>query len=450
MLLYSFACCSIYLLLYRFSCKMSKLFSKVVSKLPAEANVKSRRKTDEKNLENNRAKTFHFYFPSTGKHHSIGLKDRCWPEDLSLADRLKFAASGESNKKMPLRFSEGTFEAKFIGVTETEDAETRVLTQVENKIDAASGSQIVDLTFSEIQVSTPDKFDGQKSISQSASSRHKDIESFFTSKRKRTASSQPAPKGVRLESDESFNLSDNDEPGLSEKEKEDEPQEDEPQNDERQEDEPKEDELNDKENEPIVECHPGQSSATDNDGSLVVTLRNVCETLKLVTEALSIQRRDSRNIRKLLSSGAPIESASETPGATEAERIVVDGVILNQLPGSTPGKYGINLFKHLFTLDERIKGIAQPEKATKAALDPQKMAQIQKMVENRFPGQWSLARKSINDCARDSKKVKKRILANEKRDSQTGNADLIINEMDETLPNLEVSEATSENNTNDD
>ena len=129
---------------------------------------------------------------------------------------------------------------------------------------------------------------------------------------------------------------------------------------------------------------------------------------------------------------------------------MVDGVILNQLPGSTPGNYGINLFKHLFTLDERIKGIAQPEKATKAALDPQKMAQIQKMVENRFPGQWSLARKSINDCARDSKKVKKRILANEKRDSQTGNADLIANETDETLPNLEVSEATSENNTNDD
>ena len=70
-------------------------------------------------------------------------------------------------------------------------------------------------------MSTPDKFDGQKSISQSASSRHQDIQSFFTSKRKRTASSQPAPKVVRLESDETFNLSDNDEPGLSEKEKED-------------------------------------------------------------------------------------------------------------------------------------------------------------------------------------------------------------------------------------
>ena len=257
-------------------------------------------------------------------------------------------------------------------------------------------------------MSTHDKFDGQKSISQSASSRHKDIESFFTSKRKRTASSQPAPKLVRLESDEYFNLSDNDEPGLSEKEKEDEPQKDEPQKrepqeNERQEDEPKEDDLNDKENEPTVECQQGQSRATDNDGSSVVTLRNVCETLKLVTEALSIQGRDSRNIRKFLSSGTPIESASETPCATECEKIVDDGVILNQLPGSTPGKYNINLSKHLFELDERIKGIAQPEKATKAALDPQNMAQIQKIVEDGFPGQWSLARKSINHCARDSK-----------------------------------------------
>ena len=94
MLLYSFVCCSIYLPLYLFSCKMSKLFSKVVSKLPAEANLQSRRKTDEKIPENNKTKTFHFYFPTTGKHPSIGLKDRCWPEDLSYADRLKFAASG--------------------------------------------------------------------------------------------------------------------------------------------------------------------------------------------------------------------------------------------------------------------------------------------------------------------------------------------------------------------
>ena len=119
----------------------------------------------------------------------------------------------------------------------------------------------------------------------------------------------------------------------------------------------------------------------------MVTLRNVCEILKLVTEALSIQRRDSRNIRKLLSSGAPIELASETPCATDCEKIVVDGVILNQVLGSTPGKYGINLFKHLFTLDEQIKGIAQPERATEAVLDSQKMAQVQKMVEDRFPGQ---------------------------------------------------------------
>ena len=46
--------------------------------------------------------------------------------------------------------------------------------------------------------------------------------------------------------------------------------------------------------------------------------------------------------------------------------------------------------------------------------------------------------------------MKKRILVNEKQYSQTANADLIANELDETLPNLELSEETSENNTNDD
>ena len=89
MLLYSFACCSIYLLLYRFSCKMSKLFSKVVSKLPAEANVKSRRKTDDKNSREQKSEDLSFLLPfhwETSFHRTEGQV---------LARRLKLGRSVE-------------------------------------------------------------------------------------------------------------------------------------------------------------------------------------------------------------------------------------------------------------------------------------------------------------------------------------------------------------------
>ena len=90
-------------------------------------------------------------------------------------------------------------------------------------------------------------------------------------------------------------------------------------------------------------------------------LEGVCETLKLVTEALNIQRLDSRDIRKLLDSNAPGAASQPTPNASACEQIVEGGEVLNKLPWSTPCQFGINFFKRLFTLDEHIKGIAQPE-----------------------------------------------------------------------------------------
>ena len=42
--------------------------------------------------------------------------------------------------------------------------------------------------------------------------------------------------------------------------------------------------------------------------------------------------------------------------------------------------------------------------SNKTELDPIRMEKIQKLVEARFYGQWMEARKSINECVRDSKK----------------------------------------------
>ena len=251
---------------------------------------------------------------------------------------------------------------------------------------------MIDLTFSDLHEELPDKSKSQKCKSQPLQKKDGDIVSFLSGKRKATEPVQSGSKSIRVESDnESINLSDNEET-----------------------DQPNEDAettmINDVNDEPEVSENVEVAASQVQNKRLVETLESVCETLKLVTEALNIQRRDSRNIRKLLDSNAPEVTAQPTPKASECEQFIEGGEVLKKLPGSTPGKFGINLFKRLYTLDERIKGIAQPEKATKAALDPERMEKIQKMVEERFPGQWYLARNSINDCARDSKKVKKRLM----------------------------------------
>ena len=305
---------------------------------------------------------------------------------------MKFANAKGSNKKLPLGHDEGTFYAKFIGVTDTEESERQVLTQVENRIDNVSSTEMTDLTFSDLHEELPDNSKTQNCKSQPVQKKDGEIVSFFSGKRKATEPVQSGSKSVQVGSDiESINLSDNEAT-----------------------DQPNQDAetamINDVNDEPEVSENVGVAANQDQTNCFVETLENVCETLKLVTEALNVQRRDSRNLRKLLDSNAPEVMAQPTPKASACEQIIEGGEVLNMLPGSTPGKFGINLLKRLFTLDERIKGIAQPEKAKKPALDPERMKKTQNMVEERFPGQWYLARKSINDCHGTRNKVKKRLM----------------------------------------
>ena len=146
--------------------KMPKLFSQVVSKIPEELSTKSNRKNEERLLKLNAGKIFHFFFPSIGDHHSIELDSKFWPKDLNYSERLKFANALGSNKKLPLCYDEGTFYAKFIGVTDTEESERQVLTQVENRIDKVSSTEMIDLTFSDLHEELLDNSKSQNCKSQ--------------------------------------------------------------------------------------------------------------------------------------------------------------------------------------------------------------------------------------------------------------------------------------------
>ena len=137
---------------------------------------------------------------------------------------------------------------------------------------------------------------------------------------------------------------------------------------------------------------------------------NDCEVnfpaLKDCLDVLNIQRSESRAIRKHLERPQASNRLQATEELTPVfcEKVELNGKIMKDLPGKTPGKYGLNRFKEFLNLSERTKGLAQPVSSGKYELDPVRMGKIQQLVEARFRGQWLEVRKSINECVRDSRK----------------------------------------------
>ena len=192
--------------------KMPQLFSQVVSKIPEKLSTESNRKNEERLLKLNAGKRFHFFFLPTGDNHSIELDIKFLPKNLNYSERLKFAKAPGSNKKLPFRYYEGTFYVKFNDVTDTEESERQVLTQVENRIDNVSSTKTIDLTFSDLHEELPDNFKSKNCKSQPPQKKDGDIVSFFSGKRKATEPVQSGSKSTRVESDsESITLSDNEE-----------------------------------------------------------------------------------------------------------------------------------------------------------------------------------------------------------------------------------------------
>ena len=115
-----------------------------------------------------------------------------------------------SNKKLPLRYGECTYYAKFFGVTDTEDSEKRELTQVENRIDDVSSTHFVKFTFSDLYEELPDNSKSQKCKSRSLKKKDGNTVLLFSGKRKAKDQVNSGLKSILVESDnEPPDLSDN-------------------------------------------------------------------------------------------------------------------------------------------------------------------------------------------------------------------------------------------------
>ena len=414
------------------------MFTSVVTKLPESQSTKSKRLNEQRLLSRNQNANFHFYFPEHAEFHVIKLNDPCWPE-MELDEKLKFVDPDNFGKLIPLTFKGKDATARYIAVTGDPDKSVNVQSQMEHRINQAPTDKRSEISFSEvysqanqerntktIPLSTYFKANvGQKGPTKDFAHGLKKcprkkarIDDGRAGKENEfydpeievvhsqvvpSSTSEPLVKGPTTSSQPIVACATSSQIAPSTTEQVD-------VHDESNSDESV---LLSGDDEDVHELSPGNTE-------LVSLLTNIHSVLKDCVEVMNIQRRESRAIRKYLEQPQMASNAhvvDSTP--VSCEKVVLNGKVLNDLPGRTPGKYGLNLFKEFFQLSERVKGIAQPVASNKTELDPIRMEKIQKLVEARFHGQWMEARKSINECVRDSKKKLIRMQSGE-ADSNNG------------------------------
>ena len=100
------------------------------------------------------------------------------------------------------------------------------------------------------------------------------------------------------------------------------------------------------------------------------------------------------------------QSVTSDPVLENAEVIHEEsGENLMSLEGSTPSVFGINLAKRLFTEEEILTRMIDPQRSTgRPELDSSKVNLIKRCVLIRFPGDWRAAKEAINQVGRDAKR----------------------------------------------
>ena len=413
------------------------MFTTVVSKLTDSRRTKSERQ-NKKTLEAaNKNSFFHFFSSYDSKFHKIDLSSPLWPPLMTIEEKLKFVGPENIGETIPLFIDKVPFEAKYIACTD-ELSTSFVAKEMEKKIEKTKDTSGMNISFSEIQKAACSQRWSQEQ------QKSKKLSDFFGKSTKSVNVRKPCKPTLRddlnnttlqratiLDSDDDGNEKENEPEVVLIKSKIDGenvlPQ---------QVDATKKSERTELDQPPVVDSDGTCSIFSENEEDVAVdsrenqepqlndlptsssdlnkVLKEVHGALRDCVEALNTQRRESRTLRKLIENGSGSrEVCNNAENCTPCEKILVNGELMNDLPGETPEKYGINLFKKFFDLNERCKGLAQPIASSKSALDAERMGKIQRLVEARFPGRWFDARKSINGCVRDSRKKVNKLSKNE-------------------------------------
>ena len=349
------------------------MFTSVVTKLPESQSTKWKRLHEQRLLSRNKNANFHFYFPEHAEFHVIKLSDHCWP-NMELDEKLKFVDPDNLGILIPLYFKGNDAAARYIPVTADPDKSVNVQTQMEKRINQAPPDKGSEIRFSEVY-SQANQERNTKTIPLSTYfkanvGQKRPIKDFATDSKKcrnkkaringgragkenelydleieviqsqvvRSSTSEPLVNVPTISSQPIVACATSNQTAPSTTEQVD------------LHDESNSDEsiLLSGDDEDVYELSPGNTE-------LVSLLTNIHSVLKDCVEVMNMQHRESRAVRKYLEQPQMSSNAHVVEESTpiSCEKIVLNGKVLNDLPGRTPGKYGLNLFKEFFQLSEK-------------------------------------------------------------------------------------------------
>ena len=156
-----------------------------------------------------------------------------------------------------------------------------------------------------------------------------------------------------------------------------------------------------------VETEGEEAIDASSDTSI---LNRVCKAIRSVTKVIDNQRRETRELRLYLenelkaATPAPSSVVSEVSNV-EKRQIFLKGEDMSLVEGKTAKKYGRNLARKYFTIEELNDRRTNPRKSTSlASLDGEKLQEIKELIEGRFPGEFMQACDAIDDLGCDIKK----------------------------------------------
>ena len=181
---------------------------------------------------------------------------------------------------------------------------------------------------------------------------------------------------------------------------------------------------------PINGCSSDSSSESDHEqvvetpfetagvsDSFVALQKETLSVLKRINTSLERRRREDRRMRyllaKYLGNIQPVPSSSPVTQAeirSSEELVCPDtGENLLDMVGSSASKFACNLARKLFSEDDLINGMLEPQRdSPRQQLDRTKIDLIKSCVLKRFPNDdWNAVREAVNQLGRDLKRKRK-------------------------------------------
>ena len=396
------------------------MFPKAVTFLGSDSNSKSARLNDKKLLENFHGIDFLFFFED-GNYREIGLDHKAWPDKMSYTCRSQV----KKGDVLRLYWTNKFYNARFITKGDSNFIKV-VCTQMDNRLDKANTStEKANLSFSaetEAAIETISQQSRKRPLSElnlscidpsaqrkrPKTSGDQEIEVVRTVKESSSSKAQKNLVQSKLKTISTMSL-----PNESADEQSDDQCEDAnstiPQVQHGNSPTIFDENNGNSQESGIEEVETEGEEAIDASSDTSI-LNRVCKAIRSLTKVIDNQRRETRELRfyleNELKAATPAQSSvvSEVSNV-EKRQIFLKGEDMSLVEGKTAKKYGRNLARKYFTVEELKDRRTNPRKSTSlASLDGEKLQEIKELIEGRFPGEFMQACDAIDDLGRDIKK----------------------------------------------